>query len=203
MDQQRKRVLLDVDGVLADFVGPALSLVEEATGRKYTREDVTAFDFAASLGLSLAEAALVKKAISYRANWWSTLPVIDGAIDGVERLRSVSDVYVLTSPWNSCPTWLHEREGWLKKHFGIPHSHILVGSAKHLVAGDMLVDDKTETLREWSRLHGHLGGRAVQWQTPHNRADEWSGLSTQSWEQLAAWVSSPHDRFDVSEGGEA
>lgn len=183
-----KRVLLDVDGVLCDFIDGVLDLVHETTGRRHTREHVTAFDFAASLKLSRDEAALVKKAISYRANWWSSLPVLDGAQLGVERLREVAEVFIVTSPWNSCPTWLHEREAWLKRHFQIPHSHVLVGSAKHIVAGHMLVDDKTETLRDWSRAHGHLGGIGVQWQTPHNRADEWAGLSTQSWDELLGWV---------------
>lgn len=184
-----KRVLLDVDGVLADFIGPVLDLVRETTGRVHTREQVTAFDFAATLGLSRDESALVKRQLSTRAGWWASLPVLDGAVDGVERLRAVADVYIVTSPWNSCPTWLHERESWIAKHFGIRHSNVIACSAKHVVSGHMLVDDKTETLREWSRVHGHLGGFAVQWQTPHNRADEWSGLATQSWDQLVEWAS--------------
>lgn len=184
-----KRVLLDCDGVLADFIGPVLELVAEATGRTHAREDVTVFDFAASLMLTPGEKCDVTHAISNRAGWWSSLPVFAGAQNGVARLRNIAEVFVVTSPWNSCPTWLHEREAWLKKHFGIPHSHVLVGSAKHIVAGHMLIDDKTETLREWSRHNGHLGGVGVQWATPHNRVDEWAGLSTCDWDQLLGWAS--------------
>lgn len=184
-----KRILLDCDGVLADFVGPVLDLVHEVTGRRHKREDIAAFDFVAQLGLSRDEAVLVKREISHRDGWWCSLPVYEGARAGVDRLREFGEVFVVTSPWNSCRTWLHDRETWLAKHFDIPASNLLVGSAKHLVAGDMLVDDRSDTLREWARWHGHHGGKAVQWQTPHNRNEPWLGLSTRCWNELAGWAS--------------
>lgn len=179
------RILLDCDGVLADFIGPVLELVREHTGREHARADVTGFGFAAALKLSADENRIVTDAISNRAGWWSSLPVLPGAREGVARLRELGEVYIVTSPWNSCATWLHEREAWLKKHFDIPHSRVLAGSAKHLVAGQWFVDDKTSTLHDWQSEND---GVAVQWATPHNRRDGWLGPSTSSWEQLTAWV---------------
>jgi hypothetical protein len=65
-----KRILLDVDGVLAGFIPAVLSLVHELTGRQHVPEDVTAFDFAASLGLTADEKRQVTHEISHREGWW-------------------------------------------------------------------------------------------------------------------------------------
>jgi 5'-nucleotidase len=192
----RKTILLDVDGVLADFTGPVCALASQVTRRDLKPENVTRFDFAACLDLTPEEKREVVRAI-VAPGFWRSLPVFDGAIDGVRRLREVANVYICTSPWNSCPTWLHEREAWLYEHFGIPHANVIATGAKYRVSGDMLVDDKTETLVLWDHHQGcwwqnpdgtRGESRAVQWQTPHNRLDEWDGPSTRSWDQLLEWV---------------
>jgi 5'-nucleotidase len=199
------RVLLDCDGVLADFIGPVLDLVYLVTDRRHTHEQVDRFDFAACLDLSPDEKRAVRDVISGTEGWWRSLPVLPRAQDGVRRLREVADVYVVTSPWNSCKTWLYEREAWLKEHFGIPHSHVLAGSAKHLVDGNMLVDDRTETLTRWRDCHqynvdGSIVALPVLWETPHNRLDGWDGTSTRSWDDVIRWAGcrhQPHWQWDV------
>jgi 5'(3')-deoxyribonucleotidase len=180
----RPVALLDCDGVLADFVGGFLKLLGATTDRWFTPEQVTHFDIGASLGLSPAESAAAKRAISSTPGFCSALAVLPGAVDGVRALREIADVYIVTSPWNSCPTWTHEREAWLKRHLGIPHSHVVHTSAKHLVRGDVFVDDKTEAVIAWQVVHPR--GIGVQWHTPHNRLDEWSGPSTKSWAHVEA-----------------
>ncbi len=192
-----KRVLLDVDGVLADFIGRVCATIYNLSGLERTPEQVTEFDFCRSLALPADVARLVKRHISEEPGWWSSLEPLPGAVEGVARLREVADVYIVTSPWNSCRTWLHEREAWLATHFGIPHSRVIACSAKHLVAGDMLVDDKTETCAAWEHEQAHMWQKpdgtqgmtfAVQWQTPHNRRDEWDGKATRSWAELVEWA---------------
>jgi 5'(3')-deoxyribonucleotidase len=179
----RPVVLLDCDGVLSDFVSAVLDLVHELCGPRYQPHDVTCFDLAKSLGLTDEERARVFGAITSRPGFARELAVYPDAIAGVAALRAVADVYIVTSPWNSNPTWTHDREAWLREHFGIPHSHVIHTSAKHLVAGDVLVDDKTSTLVEWQAAHPR--GVAVQWQTPHNLYDGWAGWSTCSWDHVA------------------
>lgn len=176
---RRPVILLDCDGILADFIGGVLPLIHRVTGRQAAREQITAFDFAASLGLNPDEAAAVKRAIGCSDRFASTLEAYPGAIEGVGTLREVADVYIVTSPWNSNPTWTHDRETWLRRHFGIPHSHVIHGSAKHLVRGDVFVDDKTETVVAWQAAHP--SGRALRWSTPHNARDAYGGSSTNDW----------------------
>lgn len=180
------RVLLDVDGVLADFVGGYLQLLEHHTGLVAMREHITAFDIGASLGLTREQSSRMKRAIGDTPAFARHLDVYAGAAEGFRELAQVADVWIVTSPWNSNPTWTHDREAWLQRHFGIPHSRVIHTSAKHICRGDFLVDDKTETLHAWQAEHPQ--GRAVQWITPHNRRDGWTGVATDSWSELVGMV---------------
>lgn len=177
-----KRVLLDVDGVLSDFVGSWIKLLNAHFDRSWTHADVTHFDVCESLDIPVDQRGDAKRLISEFPNFAATHDVLPGAIEGVFWLQHVADVYIVTSPWNSHPTWTSDREKWLKKYFGIHHDRVVHTSAKHVVSGDILVDDKTSTLDAWQSAHPL--GVAVQWRTPHNRRDAWSGVSTCSWDDV-------------------
>jgi 5'(3')-deoxyribonucleotidase len=182
---KRPRILLDVDGVLADFVSSYLELVYQETGNRHTHEQVTQFDMKRALGLTDIDAAHVAAQIQ-REGFCSAIEPLPGAVDAVRRLQAISDVYIITSPWNSCPTWTHEREKWLANHFAIPHAHVLHGSAKHLVVGDVLVDDRWDTCVKWR--DEHPSKTVVMWESPWNRTCEWSGWLTNDWDQLIRLV---------------
>lgn len=182
----RPRVLLDCDGVLSRFMDGALALINDLLGTGYVIDDVTEFDFSRALGLRPDVAAAVKRRIGQAPGFAAELEIYPGAVDGVRRLREVAEVYIVTSPWNSNPTWCHDREWWLDKHFGIKHAHVLHTSAKHLVRGDVFVDDKTSSCEAWR--DAWPGGIAVQWRTPHNRRDAWLGISTGNWDELIGIV---------------
>lgn len=181
-----KRVLLDCDGVLADFIGGVLPIVNRLCNREHRHEHVTAFDFCTSLGLSPDESATVKRAIGATQRFAADLAVLPGAREGVARLRELADVYIVTSPWNSNATWTSDREWWLKKHFDIPHRNVIHTSAKHVCVGDVFVDDKTEALERWQDEHEQ--GLAIRWITPHNRNEHWVGPDLESWDELVQLV---------------
>lgn len=179
-------LLLDCDGILADFVSAYLDIVRGVTGRSYSPHHVTQFSIETSLALSSDEAMVCNRAIGLAPGFARGIPVYEGAQDGLRRLQQIADVYVVTAPWNANPSWTHDREWWLKKHFDIPHSRVIHTSAKHLVRGDVFVDDKTSTCEAWREAHPD--GLAVQWITPHNRRDAWDGIETSSWDYLVDLV---------------
>lgn len=181
-----KRVLLDVDGVLADFVSAFLIVVGRETGVVATPEQVTGFDICASLDLTREQASRVKRSIGSWPRFARDLTVYPGAIEGVAKLRSIADVYIVTSPWNSNPTWTHDREDWLMRHFGIPHARVTHTSAKYLCRGDFLVDDKVSAIEAWQAEHPD--SRGIVWNTPHNQLDAWTGARTNDWDALCAMV---------------
>lgn len=187
-DGPSTRVLLDADGVMLNFIGPVLELVYEVTGTRFYPEEVTEYAFAESIGLSADHAREVKRLISHRPLWWSSLPACPGAVEGVQRIMEVAEVYVVTSPWDSCTTWMWERKALVKKLFGIGGDRVIPTIAKHVCFGDFIVDDKVEALREWSKAWEKRGGRAIKWKTLHNTKDGWGGWSTNSWIDLRSMI---------------
>lgn len=177
-------VLVDVDGVLSGFVSSYLRAVYRETGRQYSYEDVTQYDMKRALGLNDLEAANVASHVQ-TPGFCEDIPVLEGATDGVRRLQEIAEVYIVTAPWNANRTWTYEREKWLARNFGIPSSRVIHTHAKHLVTGDILVDDKTDTIRKWSETHP---GTAVLWECPWNIADEWSGPRTNNWDDVCNLV---------------
>lgn len=182
----RPRVLLDVDGVLADFVGPALAWFNADQGTSFEPHHVTEYSIEKSLGLTKQQADRFYKLCSRLPV--GDQPVFVGAIEGFTRLSEVADVHIVTAPWLGHATWAYERIDWLWRHFQVPYKRVVITPAKHLVRGDFLVDDKTETLHTWAAEHPN--SFAVQWQTPHNRLDSWAGLSTNDWDWLVETVAS-------------
>lgn len=180
------RVLLDCDGVLADFVGGWLSLINADRGTSHTLADVTDWDICASIGIPEGERGATKRLLAEFPGFAGQLEVIPGALDGVRRLQQIAEVYIVTSSWDSHPTWEYDRKAWLKRHFEISSDKIIFAHDKHVCVGDALIDDRTDTLAAWMTHHN---GVPIQWQTPHNRKDGWAGFSTNNWDELIGWLS--------------
>lgn len=137
------RILLDVDGVLADFVQPVLDYAKTLTGRTYTHEDVTQWDIAAAIGVGPELWAVTKK-----PGFCEALAVIPGSQEMVKQLQAIGDVYIATSPTSSL-TWAGERATWLRRHFDIPQKKIISTHAKYAISGHFLIDDKAANLMNW------------------------------------------------------
>lgn len=185
----RPEVLVDVHGILLNFVHGYLELIKDALGKTYLPEEVTEYDIPACLGLAHEEQKLIDLLVS-EPGFAESLPVYEGAREGLEKLQRVASVFIVTSPWDDSPTWEYETKHFLRKHFDISLAHIINAHAKYQVAGDFLVDDKAKHLRAWHARHPN--GRGVHWMTPHNRNEDWRfGLSTNNWEELCAYVTYP------------
>lgn len=197
----RPTILLDCDGVLSGFTCRALDEVLAVTGRAYTLEDVDRYDFCAALGLSAEDTSSVKRRIGATRGFASSLRPLPGAQDAVRRLRHLGEVYVVTSPWNSNPTWTHEREAWLERHFKISNGRVIHTSAKHLVCGDVFVDDRGDSVDAWGdRWLRNRDGRerfAIHWQNEHNRFEPSRYKRTGSWEVLIDLVARHFDDLEV------
>lgn len=143
----RPSVLLDVDGVLADFTSAALELVFKETGRRYEPNAVTTWEVFDSIPEPFAQAR-VYGLLKGRGGCLG-IPIYEGAQDGVARLRELADVTIVTSPFSGSETWMHEREKWLEQHFGIDHHDIIHAKKKSRVHGDIFIDDKPEHIEGW------------------------------------------------------
>lgn len=178
---RKPRFLLDVDGILADFVGPFLNVLTELTGDTYDRQAVDSWEITAALKIPEDIAKTAYDLARSREGFCASIPVFDGAKEAVAMLKEATDLFIVTSPLGG-KFWSGERAAWLWDHFAIPTSRVMSGSAKFICAGDYILDDKVSTLIEW-RVH-HPRGVALCWDTPHNRNDVWDGLRIKDWDTV-------------------
>jgi 5'(3')-deoxyribonucleotidase len=141
-------VLLDVDGVLADFAGALLRWA----GPKHSREQLTEWDLMKALGIESRQAAFDEYASE--PGFCESLPVIDGAQDFVESLRRVADIVIVTSPYSAARLWTFERLRWLEHHFGFSKYDVIFAKRKYLVQGDIMIDDGPQNIDPFVRGGG-------------------------------------------------
>lgn len=184
---RRQSVLLDVDGVLAGFVESALDILHDITGRRYPPSVVTHWDVFDSIQ-ERAHQQVVYQRMKARGGCLS-IPVIDGAKEGVARLREIADVTILTSPFNGSETWMHEREKWLEEHFNIDHRDVIHADKKFRVHGDIFIDDKPAHLYAWNQ---YWDGEelAVLWDSPRSASELVPFRRVKTWNEVIDLVRS-------------
>ncbi len=184
---KRLRILIDVDGPMADFVAPALEAIFQVTGRRFKASDhVNGWDLFAGLGLSDDETKEVFRVMEVPGLCLG-IPMVAGARDGIEELRKFADVWAVTSPFGG-EHWMHERDAWLVRNLGFHKKDVLHvrGESKHGVYGNMLIEDKVDTLRSWQAAWPTE--TAVLFELSYNRGEGWGGSAFDNWPSLVAWV---------------
>ncbi len=158
-----RRVGVDVDGVLADFLTPGLALLSKWTGREITPDHLQDWNFdnlipEGRVGEFWKEMG--------RPGMCSAFAPYFGAVSGLKALQEVCDVYIVTSALHTGETWTYERDNWLMRHFHIPRSRIIHTQAKYTFYGMALVDDKPLNIELWAA--SHPGQLPVLWAQPYN-----------------------------------
>ena len=163
------RILLDVDGILANCVESALSVLNRQTGRNHTSADISTFEF--SCIASAAEETAMWAAFSETPGLVLGIPEYAWNVDAANKMRALGhQVCAVTTPRWDCPRWCYERAQWLRDR-GFLHSEIVFTSDKSRIVGDVLVDDRFENVRDWQASHPH--GRSILLDQPWNRAHTW------------------------------
>jgi 5'(3')-deoxyribonucleotidase len=185
-------VLLDVDGVLADFAGHLLGTI----GSRLTAADVTAWDIFALLDAEGLRGAALDTLKS--PAWWASQPLIPGARDLVRGLVEAElDVVLVTSPWLSCVGWETARREWARglwRSVGAETGPgVIVTDRKDLVAGAVFVDDKPEHVAAWDAAWG--SSLAWLFDAPYNRGAKLRA----SVDRLHGWT--PHSIATVLRAG--
>jgi hypothetical protein len=152
--------LVDVDGVLADFVG---GLADAVPGVDALRNPTT-YDYFASLE---PEVRLAAFDVLGDAAFWRDLRPIPGALDVLANLRGVADdVWLVTSPWRGCPGWERARRAWVDAHIGADIKMMATWD-KYKVPGDVFFDDNPNHVEAW--MLAYPGRVAFLVDQPYNR----------------------------------
>jgi 5'(3')-deoxyribonucleotidase len=168
---------------MAQYVQALLDRVYERTGKRFQPDDVSKWDVLESLGFDAKTCKEIYDS-TVEPGFCAAIQAFPGAAEGVHRLRDFGDVYAVTAPFDS-KYWMSEREAWLK-NFGFARKNIVHCIDKHIVTGDVLVDDKTSTLVKWQE-HNPLG-TAILFQRSYNKNDKWSGVVVSNWPNLVSMV---------------
>uniref|UniRef100_A0A8C5WDV6 5',3'-nucleotidase, mitochondrial n=1 Tax=Leptobrachium leishanense TaxID=445787 RepID=A0A8C5WDV6_9ANUR len=146
---RRLRVLVDMDGVLADFEGGFLKKYQS----RYPGEPFIELEdrrgFWVSEQYENRKPGLREKAISIweAKDFFLDLDPIEGAVEAVKEMARLSntDVFICTSPikrYEYCP---YEKYAWVEKHLGHEFlEQIVLTRDKTVVSADLLIDDRPD-----------------------------------------------------------
>jgi 5'(3')-deoxyribonucleotidase len=156
---KRLRKLYDVDGVLCDLVGGLCKLTPEIDPRQ-----ITAYDFEDCLPARIVDAW--RNAME-RPFFAVSLEPYPQAREQVETfLASGYEIVYVTKPYRPSTTWAFDRLEWLEKW--MPKAPVIMTGHKHMIRGDVLVEDHPGNLAEW--LEHHPSGMGVLVDRPWNQA---------------------------------
>jgi len=161
--------LIDVDGVVADFLGTLLVDIRS----EVKVDGITKWNFMEFLSDSEKHAAM---AYLDDADWWTTLRMKDGALWGLRVLHQDYNVKFVTSPWykrepNGAKVilkgWAWARTKWLSDLFDVDVKNITITDNKQDVRGDYFLDDKKEHVARWQAMN--MTKRARLFDAPYNQ----------------------------------
>lgn len=187
------RILLDLDGVCCNWSGAVSDVVFRHTGEPL---DLSKWFERKDLPKEVRGKVMAEIAGPGFCFKFDPLP---GAKEAVDELRAAGcDVQFVTSLWD-CPTWVYDRNRWLRKHgFCAAPSGVTYTKDKWVVYGDIFVDDKVSNVLAWRKAWpGHMG---IVWAQPWNadyegplRFNNWRDLVdlARSQKKLNDWASDP------------
>jgi 5'-nucleotidase len=165
-----KRILVDMDGVLADVYSLFYEIHEKATGVRLSAADVA--------GKLEAEAFPDQRKWVSAPGFFCTVPVMHGSIEGLRRLNEKYDV-VVVSMATEFPQSLTDKQIWLHENFPfITWAQVVFCGNKNIICADIMIDDHPKNL-------DYFKGETIIFTQPHNiliknpkhwRVDSWDEI---------------------------
>lgn len=178
------RVLIDVDGVVADLMGGFEHFIRERHGLELYPREITTFHIVKSPAHEWLHAKidLDTQLADFLAhpNCYGHVDVIDGSqivIDGF--LKQGFEIAFITATLKESPESYAPKFRWLAKHFpGVPVISCPSGQ-KHWLKADFGIDDRFDTCQRWSSA----GTTPLLFRQPWNEAPE--GVRSFNWWEIA------------------
>jgi 5'-nucleotidase len=165
-----KRILVDMDGVLADVYARFFLLHKQETGEELTIKDIA----------GLKEAAAFPGQLRWvnTPGFFRTVPTMQGSISALKKINAKYDVIVVSMA-TEFPSCLTDKQLWLMDHYPfIGWQQMVFCGNKGLLIGDIMIDDHLKNLDEFK-------GETIMFTQPHNlfekdtkhrRVDTWGEI---------------------------
>lgn len=154
----RPVVLIDFDDVIVDCLEGVITEWNKLNGTSFTKEDVDRWDIDGCLGKGAHQ-------LFFKKGFFENLKEKNGSIAVIQELieSTMYDLYIVTA----CQSVqeIEEKIKWLQKH--IPNFNInrfIACKEKHMVRGDILIDDRAANLDECRKYMD-----CILYDMPHNR----------------------------------
>lgn len=167
-----KRLIVDMDGVLADVYAQFFRYEEKETGRRQRLEDV--------LGKPEREAFPAEPKFVITPGFFRSAPLMAGCQEVMEQLNNRYDLFIVSAAMEF-PQSLPEKQAWLGEHFPyISWKQIVFCGSKSVIRGDIMIDDHFKNLDAFM-------GETILYTQPHNyfseekqhrRANDWKELKS-------------------------
>lgn len=177
----KPRLFLDVDGVVANFVRATLGILSGYAGRQVLEQEIVMWDV--SQILEDHESRERSKKDFEKAGFAATFELYDGAQEAVAEFKKVTDLYFVTAPMMTNPTWMQDRAQWLVRHFDVPANRICFITDKFVLQGDIMIDDSPKNIEGFLKTNPE--GCGLLWERPYNKDDSTQGKRVHSWAEAA------------------
>lgn len=173
---ERKRILIDMDEVMADITTHFINWYKEKTGVEVPYEQL--------VGKHITEAFpqghLIREFL-YTPGFFRTAPLMEGAVEVVEELNKHYEVFIVSAAMEF-PQSLIEKYDWLKEHFPFIHwQQIMLCGSKKPVTGDYMIDDHLKNL-------DFFQGHKIIFTAPHNANVVGDYTRVNTWEDVRAFL---------------
>ena len=165
-----KRILVDMDGVLADVYSRFYEMHETESGERLTLKD--------TIGLIEENAFpnLLKWVNS--KGFFKSIPLMPGSFEGLKRLNENYDVIVVSMA-TEFPESLTDKQLWLTEHYPfISWKQIVFCGSKNIIQADIMIDDHIKNLDNFK-------GETLMFTQPHNmKINDHRHLRVNSWAEI-------------------
>jgi 5'(3')-deoxyribonucleotidase len=165
-----KRLIIDMDDVLADATGQFINYYEKEFGVRVSRESLNHQDE----GRGFPANHEIIQQFPYRETFFRTMEPNKGSIEVVKELNNKYDLFVVSAAMEF-PLSLSEKLAWLQEHFPfLSWKQFVFCGSKTVVQGDFMIDDLPYN------LDGFNGHKSI-FTAPHN-------LQTTQYHRLNDWL---------------
>lgn len=172
--EKKKRLIIDMDGVLADVYQQFIAMEEKESGHKINNDDLK--------GKEEYEAFTNGRKHVNSKGFFSNAPLMENAAPALQALNEKYDVFIVSAAMEF-PGSLVEKYEWLAAHFPfITWQQIVFCGSKSVVQGDIMIDDHFKNLDNFK-------GQTLLFTQPHNDGhDERGHTRVKGWKEIAAML---------------